>query len=57
MKSFLTNALLALLALVGAMFLMVKALDASEQEDCWRVQRQHDAGYPVTVPEWCAANK
>lgn len=55
MKSFLTNAALLVLALVGAMFLMVKALDASEQEDCWRVQRQHDAGYPVTVPEWCAA--
>lgn len=55
MKSFLTNALLALLALVVAVFVMDKALDASEQEDCWRVQRQHDAGYPVTVPEWCAA--
>jgi hypothetical protein len=55
MKSFLTNAALLALALVGGVFLMDKMLDASEQEDCWRMQRQHDAGYPVTVPEWCEA--
>ena len=55
MKSFLTNAALLALALIGGAFLMDKMLDASEQEDCWRMQRQHDAGYPVTVPEWCEA--
>lgn len=55
MKYYLTNAALLALALVVGVFLMDKMLDASEQEDCWRMQRQHDAGYPVTVPEWCEA--
>lgn len=53
-KAFLTNAALLAVALVVGVFIMDKMLDASEQEDCWRLTRQHDAGYPVTVPEWCA---
>lgn len=53
MKSFLTNAAVLAVTLVGFAFLMSKMLDASEKEDCWRMRRQHDAGYPVTVPEWC----
>lgn len=54
-KAFLTNAAFFAVAIVVGVFLMDKMLDASEQEDCWRLTRQHDAGYPVTVPEWCAA--
>jgi hypothetical protein len=53
MKSFLTNAALLALALIGGAFLMDKMLDASEQEDCWRMRRHAEQGYPVTVPEWC----
>jgi hypothetical protein len=52
-KPFLTNVAFFAVAIVVGVFLMDKMLDASEQEDCWRMQRQHDAGYPVTVPEWC----
>lgn len=53
MKYYLTNAAILAALLVVGVFLMDKMLDASEKEDCWRMQRQHDAGYPVTVPEWC----
>lgn len=45
----------AFAALVGglAVLLMEACLDASEKEDCWRLRRQVEQGYPVTVPEWC----
>ena len=53
LRNLFVNAVLFAVAVLGAVFLMDKALDASEQEDCWRVQRQHDMGYPVTAPDWC----
>ena len=28
--------------------------DAWDADTCWRLQRQHEQGYPVTVPAWCA---
>ena len=31
-----------------------QVLLASEVEDCDRLASQADAGYPVTVPGWCA---
>lgn len=53
LRNLLVNTVLAVLAFLGAVFLMDKALDANEQDTCWRVQRQHDMGYPVTAPDWC----
>lgn len=47
------QAVFFVLAVAATTLVLDFALDASEKEDCWRMQRQHDAGYPVTVPEWC----
>lgn len=49
----LKQATFVLFASAGMALALDFALDASEAEDCWRFRRQHDAGYPVTVPDWC----
>ena len=28
-------------------------LSAWDYDDCWRLSRQSNQGYPVQVPEWC----
>lgn len=51
--------ILGLIAL-GALSLVVSLVcaevfwDAWDADTCWRLQRQHEQGYPVTVPAWCA---
>lgn len=45
---------IAVMAVVAVGFLVMDAaLLASEVEDCNRLTSQADAGYPVTVPDWC----
>jgi NADH:ubiquinone oxidoreductase subunit 4 (subunit M) len=51
------RAFLFVVAVIASAFLMRGALIASEQEDCWRLERQVRHGYPVTMPEWCEQYK
>lgn len=47
-----TGAVWTALTLLSGAFLHA-CLVAHEQEECARVQRQADAGYPVNVPAYC----
>ena len=54
MKKLILYTLIAVPAVLVAAVAMEACLSASEHEDCWRMKRHHDAGYPVNAPpEWC----
>ena len=49
-------AFIAIFAALMWHFAIPSMLDAWDFETCWRVSRQADGGYPVTVPDYCAAH-
>ena len=50
MSKFLLSAI-TFLTLVAA---ADQLLTISEQEDCWRLERQVEQGYIQAIPAWCA---
>jgi len=53
-RDFAAKAMIAVV-LVGLSFVVLDyVLLVSEVEDCDRLTSQAEAGYPVTVPDWCA---
>lgn len=57
MRNFIRTTFLLLLAVAASAaaggLLAPIFLDTWEADDCWRLDRQNDAGYPVAVPDWC----
>jgi len=53
MKNIAIVTIIAILAAGAGVLAAPRILDANEHDDCWRLDRQNDHGYPVAVPEWC----